>query len=312
MLSISSILRLLFCDVCDIIVLYLSRLECDFNIMVKAIFVDMDGTLLGKSQVAVSQRNMAALEAALDKGVYVIPCTGRVYDMLPPQILTHRGIRYFVTSHGARVYDRERDIMIYEELTPAEQAAKLMELLEGKGLYNEVAANGTIYLEKAVADHLDLSLVPSHHHWYIQDGCYTAVEKPSAYFRENNICIEKMNLYNIPENLQREVFEAVTATGFIRPTRFDISDALEFSGQNLEKARAMEALLNVLGIGYEDCLAIGDSATDRDAIQACGIGVAMGNASEDVKAVANYITATNDQDGFAEAIEKFVLREESL
>ena len=277
--------------------------------MIKAIFVDMDGTLLGKSQVAVSARNMAALDAALKKGVHVIPCTGRVYNMLPPQLLTHPGLRYFVTSHGARVYDREKGKTIYEELTPAEQAAQLMELLEGKGLYCEVAANGTIYLEKAVADNLDISMVPEHHLWYIRDNCYTAVEKPSTYFREHNICVEKINLYGIPAHLQEEVFDALTATGFIRPTRYDISESLEFSGQNLEKARAMDALLTELGIGYEECLAIGDSATDRDAIRVCGIGVAMGNASADAKDAADYVTATNDADGFAISIEKFVLGE---
>ena len=132
---------------------------------VRAIFVDMDGTLLGKSQVAVSVRNMTALQAALDKGVHVIPCTGRVYDMLPPQLLTQKGLRYFVTSHGARVYDREKNVSIYEDLISAEESAQLMALLENKGLYNEVAANGTIYLEKAVSTDLDMSLVPEHHVW---------------------------------------------------------------------------------------------------------------------------------------------------
>ena len=280
--------------------------------MIKAIFVDMDGTILGNSQVAISARNMAALQAALDMGVYVIPCTGRVYNMLPPQLMTHPGLRYFVTSHGARVYDREENTTIYEELTPSAQAAQLLELLEGKGLYNEIAANGTIYLEKAMVDHLDVRSVPEHHLWYIRDNCFTAVEKPSAYFREHNICVEKMNLYNIPEALQKEVFDAVLATGFIRPTRYDISDALEFSGKDLDKTKAMNALLKHLGLEYQECLAIGDSATDLEAIKHCGVGVAMGNATEEVKAAADYITATNDKDGFAQAIEKFVLKGESL
>ena len=114
---------------------------------IKAILVDMDGTILGKSQVAISVRNMTALQRAMEKGVHVIPCTGRVYDMLPPQLLTQQGLRYFITSHGARVYDREKKESIYEDLIPAEQSAKLMRQLEGKGLYNEVAANGTIYFE---------------------------------------------------------------------------------------------------------------------------------------------------------------------
>lgn len=280
--------------------------------MIKAIFVDMDGTLLGKSQVAVSARNMAALQAALDKGIHVIPCTGRVYTMLPPQLLTYPGLRYFVTSHGARIYDREKNCSIYEDLTPPEHAAKLLELLEGKGLYNEIAANGKIYLEKAVADNLDISLVPEHHLWYIRDNCYTAVEKPSEYFRKHNIAVEKMNLYNIPKALQQAVFDAVTATGFVRQLQDNASPELEFSGRGLNKAKAMDFLLKELGIGYEECLAMGDSATDREAIRVCGIGVAMGNAADDAKSVADFITAKNTEDGFAVAIEKFVLREESL
>lgn len=55
---------------------------------IRAVLMDMDGTLLGNSQVAVSVRNMEALRRAIEKGVHVLPCTGRVYDMLPPQLLT--------------------------------------------------------------------------------------------------------------------------------------------------------------------------------------------------------------------------------
>ena len=69
------------------------------NMKIRAVLMDMDGTLLGRSQVAVSARNMAVLQKAIEKGVHVIPCTGRVYNMLPPQLLTQRGLRYFVTSH---------------------------------------------------------------------------------------------------------------------------------------------------------------------------------------------------------------------
>ncbi|MBR7164989.1 MAG: HAD family phosphatase, partial [Clostridia bacterium] len=118
---------------------------------IRAILMDMDGTLLGKGQVAVSTRNMRAAQAALKKGIHVIPCTGRVYDMLPPQLLSQEGLRYFVTSHGANAYDLEKNESIYTDLIPPEEASQLMKILEGKGLYNEIAARGTVYLEEAVA-----------------------------------------------------------------------------------------------------------------------------------------------------------------
>lgn len=274
---------------------------------VRAIFVDMDGTLLGRSQVGVSVRNMTALQAALDKGIHVIPCTGRVYNMLPPQLLTQKGLRYFVTSHGARVYDRNRNVSIYEDLIPADQASQILALLEGKYLYNEIAANGTIYLEKAVADNPNMSVVPEHHIWYVRDNCFTAVEKPSQYFLEQGIAVEKMNIYGIPQGLQQPVFDAVTATGFIRHTRGAASANLEFSSRTLNKMNATDAVLDALGIGYEECLAIGDSSTDLEIIKKSGIGVAMGNAPEDIKAAADHITGINTEDGFAQAIEKFAL-----
>ena len=74
---------------------------------IRAVLLDMDGTLLGRSQVAVSVKNMRAIQRALKKGLIVIPCTGRVMDMLPPQLLTQEGVRYFITSRGARGFDRE-------------------------------------------------------------------------------------------------------------------------------------------------------------------------------------------------------------
>lgn len=121
------------------------------HMKIRAVLLDMDGTLLGRSQVAVSVKNMRAIQRALKKGLIVIPCTGRVMDMLPPQLLTQEGLRYFITSHGARVFDRETGETIYQDLIPPQQAAGLMTLLQGRGLYNEIAANATIYLERDIA-----------------------------------------------------------------------------------------------------------------------------------------------------------------
>lgn len=274
---------------------------------IRAVFVDMDGTLLGKSQVAISVRNMKAIQQAIKQGIAVIPCTGRVYDMLPPQLLTQEGLRYFVTSHGARVYDRETGKSLYTDTIPAEQSAQLMRLLEGKGLYNEIAANGTIYLEKSAVNNLNTPPVPEHHVWYVRDNCFTSIENPSAYFLEHGVEVEKMNIYGIPEAMQQELYDAVTAAGFIQHTRPGAGPNLEFSHVTLNKLKAIDVLLNTLGISYDECFAIGDSSSDMAIIQACGVGIAMGNAPDFVKAVADGVTALNTEDGFAQAVEKYVL-----
>ena len=274
---------------------------------IRAVLMDMDGTLLGKSQVAVSNRNMIAIQKAIDKGVHMIPCTGRVYNMLPPQLLTQEGIRYFVTSHGARAYDKLTGKSIYEDLIPAKEASELMKMLEGRGLYNEIAANGTIYFEKAISDNFDMSVVPEHHIWYIRDNCYTVVEKPSEYFAKNGIGIEKMNIYGIPQELQVEIYDEVTATGIIKHTRPGAGSNLEFSHHTLNKLCATDAILERLGISYDETMAIGDSSSDLEILGACGLGVAMGNAPCNIKAAADVVTGINTDDGLAEAFEKYVL-----
>ena len=274
---------------------------------IKAVLMDMDGTLLGKSQVAVSVRNMTAVQKAIEKGVQVIPCTGRVYNMLPPQLLTQKGLRYFVLSHGARAYDGLTGESLFEDLIPAERSAELLEILEGKGLYNEIAANSTIYFEKAVSDNFDMRVVPEHHIWYVRDNCFTAVEKPSEYFLKNGIAIEKMNIYGIPQQLQQSIYDELTATGYIKHTRPGAGPNLEFSNYTLQKLNATDAILAKLGISYEETMAIGDSSSDAEILKACGVGVAMGNAPDNIKALANDVTALNTEDGLALAFEKYVL-----
>lgn len=274
---------------------------------IKAILMDMDGTLLGKSQVAVSVRNMRAVQKAIEKGVKVIPCTGRVYDMLPPQLLTQTGLRYFVTSHGARAYDAETGKSLFCDLIPADRSAELLRMLEGKGLYNEIAADTTIFFEKAVADNFDMKVVPEHHVWYVRDNCFTSVKSPAEHFLANNIGIEKMNIYGIPAHMQQEIYDSLSATGYIKHTRPGAGANLEFSNYTLNKLNATDAILGELGISYDETLAIGDSSSDLEIIKACGLGIAMGNAPDNIKAAADAVTEKNTEDGLALAFEKYVL-----
>ncbi len=273
---------------------------------IRLILLDMDGTLLGRSQVAVTRRNMEALQRVIREGVMVVPCTGRVFDMLPPQIQTQEGIRYFVTCHGARVYDKGENAELYLDLIPPGESAALLQMLEGRNLYNEIAARGTIFLESAIEASMERQPVPSHHKWYIKDKWYTAVEKPSEFFRAHGIGVEKMNLYGIPEPLRQTVYDEVTRTGSVRHTRPGAGENLEFSHATLDKLAATSALLSHIGVGFDEVMALGDSSSDVDILKASAIGVVMGNAPENIRAAANYVTATNVQDGVAYAIEKYL------
>lgn len=273
---------------------------------IRLVLLDMDGTLLGKSQVAISRRNMQALQRAIDKGVIIVPCTGRVYDMLPPQILSQQGLRYFVTSHGARVYDSRTKASLYTDLIPAQEASLLLQGLQGRGLYNEIAAEGTIYLEEAIAAGISRQPVPEHHIWYIRDHCFTSVADPARFFAESRIGVEKMNLYGIPAEMQGEVYDRVTQSGFIAHTRPGAGPDLEFLHRTLDKKRATDALLQTLGIGYDEVLALGDSSSDLPILKAARVGVAMANAPEPIRQAADAVTGPNTEDGVAQALEAYL------
>ena len=77
--------------------------------------------------------------------------------------------------------------------------------------------------------------------------------------------------------------------------------------ENLNKARAIELMLDHLGCSREELIACGDGFNDVCMIEYAGLGVAMANACEPVKAVADFVTKTNDEDGVAYVVEKFML-----
>lgn len=82
---------------------------------------------------------------------------------------------------------------------------------------------------------------------------------------------------------------------------------MELVPLGIDKAKSIDVLLKKLGLTSEQCIACGDGYNDITMIQYAGLGVAMGNAVDEVKAAADIITATNDQDGVAKIIEEYMM-----
>ncbi len=273
---------------------------------IKGILLDFDGTSLQRDQVYLSLRNMHALKRAIDMGIEIIPCTGRVEDMFPPQIEAEKRIRYWVTSNGARVVDRHTGEVIYSSLFTPEESAMLCRLFEGRKIYSEIAAAGKIYMETEINEHLEKYAVPPHHVWFFEENRQVAVDKPSEFFLKNGIGIEKVNIYGVPEEEQKALIEALQNTGIVMITAGAGKD-IQFFPKRQCRAEAMDALFARLGFGFESTMSLGDADLDKAMIEKSVIGVAMGNAPEHVKQVADYVTDPFYEDGVAKAIEKFIL-----
>ena len=276
---------------------------------IKVLLFDFDGTTLQRDQVFISSRNMHALREAVKKGIICIPCTGRSADMFPPQIAKEKDFRYWVSASGCRVIDRQTDQVIYKGgcFTP-EQAAQICRMYEGQHIYSEIAAEGKLYFERDVNDALHRYPVPHHHVWYVLTGRQIPIDgKLSDFFLENQIEVEKFNLYGVPKEKQdpfMRQLESMDFVNFLDGTPLD----MQFTSSTLDKVAAIQVLLDHLGVTYDNVMSIGDSVgMDGCIIERSALGIAMGNAPQALKDMAYDVTDDFDKDGLAKAIEKYLL-----
>ena len=226
--------------------------------------------------------------------------------MFLQQLEAEERIRYWVTANGARVVDRQKKEVIFQSLFTPEESAMLCRIFEGRHIYSEISADGKIFMERDVCAHLENYPVPPHHVWFLEAGRQIEVDTPSAYFLEHGIGVEKVNVYGVPAEQQQPMIRALLDTGIVTITDGAGAD-IQFFPKRQRRVDAMDALFSRLGYGYESVMSLGDSRLDQPMIENAAIGVAMGNAPEQVKAVADYVTAPFDHDGVADAIEKYLL-----
>ena len=267
--------------------------------MYKLVAIDMDGTLL-KEDKTISERTKKAIQSAREKGVTVVLATGRPIEGVSrylEELNMYTEHDYVLSYNGALI----------QKTKSKEAVAKVA--LKGEDLH---------YLRK-LSDELGVNI----HAFSEERGLITP--KNSKYTEVeaeiNNIEIHEMNIDNIPddevmikimmidepeilgeamEKLPKDVYEKYTV---VRSAPF----FLEFLNKSVNKGVGVELLAKHLGVNQEEVITFGDAGNDLHMIEYAGLGVAMGNAFDEVKKAANYITDTNENDGVAKAIEKFIL-----
>ncbi|GKU26219.1 Cof-type HAD-IIB family hydrolase [Clostridium folliculivorans] len=115
---------------------------------------------------------------------------------------------------------------------------------------------------------------------------------------ESDVLDRIMN--EIPEDLKEE-YSVIRTVGYM----------IEFMNKDCNKALGVESLAKYLGISREEIIAIGDADNDIEMLQYAGLGVAMGNAEDRIKALAKFVTKSNEEDGVSYVIEKFILNQNS-
>jgi Cof subfamily protein (haloacid dehalogenase superfamily) len=264
--------------------------------MIKLVALDLDGTIVN-DHLKISPRVLTLLNHLLTKtDVRVVIATGRMFSSALP-FARQIGIQEpLVTYQGAMI----RDLAVGHALRhhapiPLPLAQELMaHLVEDKYHIN-------LYMDDRMWTHPDNQYA----------GVYTKAAGVEPQFHEDllgcmTIAPTKLMIidnHRIDQLLAFLGQHFSTRLSFCR-SRSNFCEIIDISAS---KWNALKSLADEWGIQPDEILAIGDQGNDLSMIKHAGIGVAMGNAPDDVKQHANFVTSTIEQDGAAEAIEKFVL-----
>ena len=275
------------------------------NPSIKLIALDLDGTLLDSAK-NLSERNRNALAAAAAKGVHIVPTTGRFFGMMPEAIRALPFVRYAITVNGAQVYDRETDSALARAEIPVATAVAAMEVLDGfdciYDCYQENWGWMTDAMQRKAADY-----APDAHYLKMIREFRRPVPELKAHLAAKGADVQKVMCF-ARDAADLPAIQCALAARFPElvltrstPNNVEINHALAHKGE------ALRRLCDTLGFGIESAMSFGDGLNDLTMVRDAGFGVAMANSAPEVLAAAKHVTLSNDDDGVAAAIERFVL-----
>lgn len=281
--------------------------KCSTNgYRIRMIGLDMDGTLL-TTEKELTEHTREVLREAIDRGVVVLPATGRPLAGIPEEVLKFPGVRYAVASNGARIVDLKESRVLYEDLVPYETGRRVLEICSRYDSMLEIYYDGVGYAEEEKLKHLDEYVPRLPMARYIASS-RRPVADVRAMHEERKAPTDKVQaLFRTTEECKKAWKEVEKEIPDIEITGA-LSNNIEVNAKGVNKGRGLMILGELLGIHREEIMAVGDGSNDIAMLREAGLGVAMENATEAVKAAADVVTLSNDQEGAAAAIEKYVLQ----
>lgn len=272
---------------------------------IRLIAFDLDGTFLDDRKNCIKE-NMDAIRAAAERGVHIVPCSGRIYNGIPEEIRRLDFVRYAVVINGAEVYDSEEDKVIYRAEIPPEGAEKIFDYVEKLPVMYDCYMENRGWTDRRFYDHLSDWITDETIRNMVRK-LRTPVEDFRRFVRERNQPLQKIQLMFLDLERRKREMEEIARRFPDYAVTSSLYNNIEINVKTANKGAGLKALCDYLGLELSEAMALGDGGNDVTMLQAAGIGVAMGNAEDAVKAFADVTVGTNEQAGVAEAIRKFVL-----
>lgn len=252
---------------------------------IKMIITDLDGTLLC-SDGNISQNTKVILKNCQNHGIFVIIATAR-YWIGAEQYIEEIQPDYEITADGTLIHQHQKQIYSYSLSVEATNQIIQDLLVKKPGTEITVVAGRLVFRNSQRIPESEKLHKAVYNDYQRPLSCQA--NKIIAWLSDYKIALEIANKNNCHLQSYRE------------------ENWYAFLPKNAGKVQAIRELTRILNISLSDIVAFGDDKNDMEMLQICGIGVAVANAVQEVKLVADCVTLTNDEDGVAEWLSKNVL-----
>ena len=269
----------------------------------KMIVLDLDGTLTNRNK-EITPKTKETLMKAQEQGKIVVLASGRpTYGVMPLAEELHLEDYggYILSFNGGIIMNCKTKEVVFSRQIPAESNGKIIDLAQENNVSILTYENRTL-----------LTNCP--------EDQYVQLESRINILKIISMTTEELKAYvtfSVPKFLMTDdgdylaMVEPKVKAALGKNFSVYRSDPffLEILPKGIDKAQSLERLLAVIGVKREEMIACGDGYNDLTMIQYAGLGVAMGNGVLPVRKAADYITLTNEEDGVAHVVEKFMLSE---
>ena len=290
--------------------------------MYKLIAMDIDGTLLN-SYGEVSLKNKEAIELALKKNIEVVLTSGRMPKAILPIANEIKADKYIISGNGATIYDVQNDKIIYNSYLTKKKVLEIIDICEKNSMFYNVYTNDVI-LTKSLSYNIlfyhnenkrnpeDKKIkinIVNDIYKYVKE--YEKEDFLKVTICDNDEFVFKSIMNKIKNIRNVDILEVAHMSKKIIKHGSEEHEIAyyytEITNRNVNKWTALEMLLKKLKIEKEELITIGDNVNDKEMIENAGLGIVTGNASPEMKKIANKIVSSNNENGVAEAIIKYAL-----
>lgn len=280
--------------------------------MIKAILLDIDGTLTN-SKKEITPETKKALLKAQEAGVRLVLSSGRpergLYKLAEElDMFNHGGL--FICFNGSRVLNCQTGEVLFNQPMSIEEGKAVLENIK-KFKVGAICTKDEYMVVEDVFNH-DINLGDEEHPEMFNIMKYES-RMNNYILREVRDLVEfcdfemnKILTYGDPAYLKAHAEEMAEPFKDTLNCMFTAKWYFEYTAKGVDKAKAIDSSLPKLGIKKDEMMAFGDAQNDISMIKYVGLGIAMGNATEETKAAADYITLDNEHDGIAKALYKFM------